>query len=78
MQKTHILPLLFMITISLSSVVKGYSQTGFSADSIKSMLITDWERAKAYTADYMKAMPANKYSFRASDSVRNFAQQLLH
>lgn len=78
MQKTHFISLFFLITISLSAVVKGYSQTGFSPDSIKSMLITDWERAKAYTADYMKAMPADKYSFRAEDSVRTFAQQLLH
>jgi len=42
------------------------------------MLIKDWERAKAYTQDYMTSMPENKYSFRATDSVRTFAQQLLH
>src|SRR4051812_41367291 len=48
------------------------------ADSIKSMLIKDWERAKAYTQDYMNAMPGDKYSFKANDSVRTFSQQLLH
>ncbi len=78
MQKTHILSLLFITTISLSAVVKGYSQSAIPEDTIKSILISDWERAKAYTADYMKAMPANKYSFKATDSVRSFAQQLLH
>jgi uncharacterized damage-inducible protein DinB len=42
------------------------------------MLIRDWERGKAYTQEYMKAMPAADYSFKATDSVRSFAQQLLH
>jgi uncharacterized damage-inducible protein DinB len=48
------------------------------ADSIKSMMVKDWERAKAYTQDYMSTMPADKYSLKATDSVRSFAQQLLH
>ena len=42
------------------------------------MLVTDWERGKAYTQSYMAAMPPSKYSFKATDSVRTFAQQLLH
>ncbi len=41
-------------------------------------MIKDWERAKAYTQDYLKAMPADKYTFKANDSIRNFAQQMLH
>src|SRR3954471_13246066 len=74
------------ITVSISmlltflllfSFINSFSQN-VPADSITSMLIKDWERAKAYTQDYMNAMPADKYSFRATDSVRTFAQQLLH
>lgn len=42
------------------------------------MLVRDWERGKSYTQEYMQSMPANKYSFKATDSVRSFAQQLLH
>lgn len=38
----------------------------------------DWERAKAYTKEYLDAVPKDKYSFRAQDSVRTFAQQMLH
>jgi uncharacterized damage-inducible protein DinB len=45
---------------------------------LKQQLINDWERAKAYTQEYLDAMPANKYGFRAHDSIRNFAQQMLH
>jgi uncharacterized damage-inducible protein DinB len=47
-------------------------------DSLKIQLIKDWQRAQAYTQQYMDAMPADKYSFRPNDSIRTFAQQLLH
>ena len=47
-------------------------------DTLKAQMIKDWERAKAYTADYLVTMPANKYGTRAVDSVRTFAQQMLH
>ena len=41
-------------------------------------LVKDWERAKTYTQEYLDAMPANKYEFRAVDSIRSFAEQMLH
>jgi len=47
-------------------------------ETIKAQLIKDWERAKAYTKEYLDAMPKDKYGFRAQDSVRTFAQQMLH
>jgi uncharacterized damage-inducible protein DinB len=76
MKRTLSTFLLFTFLV-LFSVVKSFSQS-VPADSITSMLVRDWERAKAYTQDYMNSMPADKYSFRATDSVRTFAQQLLH
>jgi uncharacterized damage-inducible protein DinB len=78
MKKSFMVQLLLMIVISSSCISTTSAQTIITGDSIKSMLVQDWERAKAYTQDYMKAMPADKYSFRATDSVRTFAQQLLH
>jgi len=47
-------------------------------EEVRSQLLKDWERAKAYTLDYLNTVPADKYSFRATDSIRNFAQQMLH
>jgi uncharacterized damage-inducible protein DinB len=41
-------------------------------------MIKDWERAKAYTKEYLDAMPADKFGFRPTDSVRSFAEQMLH
>ena len=55
----------------------GNSQ-GLSSADIKTQMVKDWERAKAYTIDYLNTMPAEKYSFKAVDSLRSFAQQMLH
>jgi len=44
----------------------------------KEQIIKDWSRAKAYTQEYLDAMPAEKYQFKATDSTRSFAQQMLH
>jgi uncharacterized damage-inducible protein DinB len=49
-----------------------------SADDLKKQYLADWKRAKAYTQEYLDAMPAAQYSFRTHDSVRTFAQQMLH
>jgi uncharacterized damage-inducible protein DinB len=49
-----------------------------SPEDIKVQFVKDWERAKAYTIDYLNSMPADKYSFRPVDSIRSFAQQMLH
>jgi uncharacterized damage-inducible protein DinB len=48
------------------------------ADTVKAQLIRDWQRARAYTSEYLDAMPISKYNFRPNDSVRSFAQQMLH
>ena len=49
-----------------------------SLEDIKMQMIKDWERAKSYTVDYLNTMPEDKYSFKAVDSIRSFAQQMLH
>src|SRR5437867_343250 len=56
----------------------GLSAQTLSDEDIRSQFIKDWERAKAYTIDYLNTMPGDKYSFKATDSVRSFAQQMLH
>ncbi len=49
-----------------------------SNDDLKTLMIAEWQRAKVYTQEYMNTMPSDKYSFKAVDSLRSFAQQLLH
>lgn len=65
--------ILFMM-VACTTVVKAQ----LSSQDIKAQMIKDWERAKSYTVDYLNTMPANKYSFKAVDSIRSFAQQMLH
>ena len=49
-----------------------------TTDDIKAQMVQDWERAKVYTVDYLNTMPADKYGYKAVDSIRSFAQQMLH
>ena len=77
MKKLYSISLLIFVVL-ISTVSTSFSQATIPGDSIKSMLVKEWQRAKDYTQEYLKAMPANKYSFRATDSVRTFAQQMLH
>jgi uncharacterized damage-inducible protein DinB len=65
------------LAVTALLVIIANSQGNF-AENIKAQSIKDWERAKAYTKEYLDAMPADKYGFKAQDSVRSFAQQMLH
>ena len=67
-----LLSLLFPICFFTST-----AQTSLN-ESLKQLMIKDWERAKAYTQEYLDAMPADKYGFRAVDSIRSFSEQMLH
>src|SRR5215471_11651267 len=64
----------FIILLSIISTIT-FAQGN---DSLKAQLIQDWIRAKAYTKAYLEAMPADKYSFRAVDSIRSFSELMLH
>jgi uncharacterized damage-inducible protein DinB len=79
MKNIKTLKLLLAIFFLTSFSFKGFSQA-ITSDEIKAQFVKDWERAKAYTIEYLNAMPADKYTFRAVpvDSVRNFAQQMIH
>ena len=67
---------LSVLIVFIFSYTNSFAQ--ISAEEIKSQYIADWERAKAYTMEYLDAMPDDKYSFKPVDSVRSFAQQMLH
>jgi len=52
-------------------------QTSLS-ETLKEQMLKEWQRAKSYTQEYLDAMPAAQYGFKAVDSIRSFAQQMLH
>lgn len=63
--------LLSILTLFLMSTIV---QAQSSIDEI----IKDWERAKAYTQEYLDAMPAESYALKPTAEMRSFAQQMLH
>lgn len=48
------------------------------AQSNKETVIKDWERAKAYTKEYLDAMPETGYALKPTKEMRSFAGQMLH
>ena len=40
--------------------------------------VKEWERAKAYTKEYLDAMPNDKYDLKPTPEMRSFAEQMLH
>jgi uncharacterized damage-inducible protein DinB len=77
MKKMLVLSALGMMVFSFVFSYQSHAQL-LSAGDIKAQMVKDWERAKAYTVDYLNTMPADKYTFKAVDSLRSFAQQMLH
>ncbi len=70
--------LLFIVFVFVLFSGKVTAQATLNADTVKAQLIKDWQRVKAYTFAYLNTMPADKYTFKAVDSIRSFAQQMLH
>jgi uncharacterized damage-inducible protein DinB len=68
----------FFTAVFLTSLSFSASAQTITGDEIKAQFVKDWERAKAYTLDYLNVMPADKYSFKPVDSIRSFSQQMLH
>ena len=44
----------------------------------KAMMIEDWKWAKDYTMAYIESMPESGINLKPTDSVRSFAEQMLH
>jgi len=41
-------------------------------------LVKEWERAKAYTKEYLDVMPEAGYALKPTPEMRSFAEQMLH
>ncbi|HEX8060119.1 MAG TPA: DinB family protein [Cyclobacteriaceae bacterium] len=63
--------ILLTVLFALSLVSLAHAQT--AADMIK-----EWERAKAYTKEYLDAMPEEGYALKPTPEMRSFAEQMLH
>lgn len=67
---TLLLNLLFLLLSSFT--------TATATPPAKSQMVADWQRAKAYTKEYLDAMPEAGLSFKPTPEIRSFAEQMLH
>jgi len=68
----------FILLVFAQTLVNGAKAQALTNEQIRDQMVKEWERAKAYTVSYLNTMPANKYGAKAVDSLRSFAQQMLH
>lgn len=53
------------------------SDSKIEAD-MKDGYVADWERAKAFSLEYIDAMPEDGITYKPNEQVRSFAEQFLH
>ncbi len=49
-----------------------------NAQSSAEKMTKEWERAKAYTKEYLDAMSDSGYALKPTPDMRSFAEQMLH
>jgi uncharacterized damage-inducible protein DinB len=52
--------------------------TSLQAQTPKAERIKDWERARAFTKEYLDAMPESGFALKPTKEMRSFAGQMLH
>ena len=48
------------------------SMSNLHAQTTTADIVKDWERAKAFTKEYLDAMPERGYSFKPTKEMRSF------
>lgn len=69
MKPIRLVAILFLFTLA--------SNFAYSQSSVNDM-VKDWERAKAYTKEYLDSMPESGYNLKPTPEMRSFAEQMLH
>lgn len=64
--------------LSLSFLLVFFALNFANAQSPIDETVKEWERAKAYTKEYLDAMPESGYALKPTPEMRSFAQQMLH
>lgn len=63
--------------IAALCLVLGISSTLMAQNQVEG-LVKEWERARAYTLEYLEAMPESGYALKPTPEMRSFAEQMLH
>lgn len=69
----------FLLNVLFLLAFLAASKNSFAANPpAKSQMVADWQRAKAFTKEYLDAMPEAGLSFKPTPEMRSFAEQMLH
>jgi uncharacterized damage-inducible protein DinB len=63
-----------LTTLCLALCITCFAQAQTSVSEI----VKEWERAKAYTKEYLDSMPESGYALKPTPEMRSFAEQMLH
>ena len=63
-----------LATLCFVLAITGFAQAQTSVEE----RVKEWERAKAYTKEYLDAMPEAGYGLKPTPEMRSFAEQMLH
>ncbi|MDB5132384.1 MAG: DinB family protein [Mucilaginibacter sp.] len=66
------------LSLLFTLLVMAFASSSVYAQFTQGQMVDEWQRAKAYTKDYLDAMPADGYGFKPTPEIRSFAQQMLH
>lgn len=70
--------ILFVALLAVASFIALSFRDKTTPPSKAEQMIADWERAKAYTLDYLNAANDDVISFKPTAEMRTFGQQMLH
>ena len=59
-------------------IVASTTSSGTNKPTEAEMMVKEWERAKAYTKEYLDTMPETGYALKPTPEMRSFADQMLH
>ena len=78
MQKPLIVRASQALALGCLWLLSGLSALAAAPLSTPAQQVTEWQRAKDYTREYLEAMPEAGLSFKPNPDIRSFAEQWLH
>lgn len=76
--KSYVPSIIAIVAVACAALVMSSFVTPETPVAGKEEMIADWERAKAYTAEYLDAANDDVIPFKPTPDVRSFGQQMLH
>src|SRR5471030_514698 len=75
-QKNRIASIVGLTAIALT--FSSFHTDEYNLLNRKDVIVASWERAKAYTKEYLDAATEEVYSFKPTPEMRSFAEQMHH